>query len=219
MTVRWTVRAAAGVARRRLAQLLLRLRGDTVIDAWVPAGAVLSCFVKKVPKETSWGEAGVGMSSTQTPPPPKTPLWCVDRWCGGEFRCEGPSASLRFAQNDTPSVCMDRLWRCHFALQNDRAVREADPYEFYRRCERISQEEISFYIVSQPEQNSIDNHFSLWYIGFTRGSNFRIPLGDPADDRVRLRAFYLLDNLKLFGSMRRLDPAEPPINGHSEEDR
>ena len=75
------------------------------------------------------------MSSTQTPPPPKTPLGCVDWWCGREFRCEDPSASLRFAQEDTPSVCMDRrLRRCHFAGQNDRAVREAGPYEFYRGC-------------------------------------------------------------------------------------
>ena len=27
-----------------------------------------------------------------------------------------------------------RRRRCHFALQNDRVVREADPYEFYRGC-------------------------------------------------------------------------------------
>ena len=56
-----------------------------------------------------------------------------------ENRCEDPSASLRFAQDDTPAVCKNRrlaaMLFCRW--QNNRAVREAGPYEINPSVENL----------------------------------------------------------------------------------
>ena len=90
-------------------------------------GAVLSCFVKKVPKETTRGEAEVGMSSTQTPPPPKTPLWWVDWWCVQNYGAVFFAPSLRGLsadQADWGSVVLEEYTPSVFGYAESTSLKE-----------------------------------------------------------------------------------------------
>ena len=160
MTVRWTVRAAAGVARRRLAQLLLRLRGDTVIDTWIPAGGGTFLFRQESTQRDDLGGGGgrdVKHPNTASPQDPPLVRRSVVRT---ENRCGIIAPSLRgldFAKQKTGGVSFLRstlppssatakpppskregilspLAAMSFCQrQNDRAVEDAGPYDPIRR--------------------------------------------------------------------------------------
>ena len=157
MTVRWTVRAAAGVARRRLAQLLLRLKGDTVIDTWVPAGGGTFLFRQEsTQRDDSGGGGGRDVKHLHSAFPPRPPfgasIGCAYRKLVRNFstassieRCRGgvsPPGHFALCEmtspqggDNLPPLCKGR-WHFHKKMTEGLTRYRAIPQSFCKaKCQ------------------------------------------------------------------------------------